>query len=361
MTEIDVVMDCIVFDLQRAGGISRYWLNLISGLAVLPDGPRLHILINERASSESAVKVFELARVNPRLTLHPYRERVLERIRQPVIPAALAGRALFHSSFHRTVAGMSNVLTIHDFAYEDLVGGWRALGQHWQKSQALSRSAAVVCVSESTRRDFKRRFPSYRKGPVEVILHGVEAHFRPLPAAQTRPSGDSRDYVLFVGRRNKQKNFWPLVEALKRLRHLRITIAGPPLEAEEQARIEADLAGRYTAHANVEDAELVELYRGALALVYPSQYEGFGLPVLEAMACGCPCIALRASSIPEVAGDGAILLEEATPESIANALEKTQDAEIRARLVASGLEQAARFSWARAAQEYRALYGAISK
>jgi mannosyltransferase len=169
------------------------------------------------------------------------------------------------------------------------------------------------------------------------------------------------NYVLFVGRRVKQKNFWSVVEGIKRLKNLKITIVGPPLTVEEQVRLDANLNGRYTIRPNVNDSELVDLYRGAFALVYPSQYEGFGLPVLEAMACGCPAVALRASSIPEVAGDGAILLDDATPESIERALESIQPMDVREALRRRGLSQAKRFSWTRAASQYSALYAAVSE
>jgi mannosyltransferase len=357
MAVVDVVLDCIVFDLQPSGGISRYWVNLISGLAGLSAGPRLHLLISEKACTESALKVISLARANPRLILYPYKARRLDRVRQPVIPAHLVERAVFHSSYYRTVACMPNVLTIHDFAYENLVGGWPAFRQHVQKSCALTRTSAVVCVSECTRRDFGRRFPTY-DGRIEVVLHGVEEYFSPGTAASqgARVQGD---YVLFVGKRNYQKNFWCVVEAVKRLKDLRFIIVGPPLGADERGRLDADLGGRYTVRALADDAELIDLYRGAFALAYPSQYEGFGLPVLEAMACGCPAVALGASSIPEVAGDGAILLDEATPESMVSALEKIKNVEVREALINRGLAQAARFSWAHAALQYSALYAAV--
>src|SRR5208283_3033281 len=140
----------------------------------------------------SAKKVISLARSNSRLILHPYKMHRFDRIREPSLPADLPKSAVFHSSYYRSAPGVPNVLTIHDFTSEELVGGWRGFAQHWQKSHAVSRSSAVVCVSGNTRHDFRRRFPSYQKGAIEVIYHGVEEHFSAKPAAGQR----ARDYVL---------------------------------------------------------------------------------------------------------------------------------------------------------------------
>ncbi|MGA2399443.1 MAG: glycosyltransferase family 1 protein [Steroidobacteraceae bacterium] len=356
---IDVVLDCIIFDLQASGGVSRYWVNLIFGLAQLPEPPRLHLLIAEDANSESARQVIELARRNSALELYPYESRLLERIRQPEIPKDLAARAVFHSSYHRSAARMPNVLTVHDFTYEERAGGWRAFAQHWQKSQAIGRSSTVVCVSESTRQDFRRRFPAYRQSPVEVIHHGVEPHFAPDP----NPASGLRDqpeYVLFVGRRDPYKNFWLVVEAVKQLGTLMLTIVGPPLSIDEQTRLDLEIRGRYSIRSHVDDVQLVNLYRNAFALAFPSRYEGFGFPVIEAMACGCPVVALNISSIPEVAGDAAILLDADAPELLVAALEDIRSVGAREALVRRGMAQAARFSWADAAAKYFALYAKLS-
>jgi mannosyltransferase len=164
-------------------------------------------------------------------------------------------------------------------------------------------------------------------------------------------------YLLFVGRRDEYKNFW-CVPRLSGALNLHLVIAG--LTAVERARLDSELPGRYDVRPHVDDADLVDLYRDAFALAYPSRYEGFGLPVLEAMACGCPVVAFRASSIPEVAGNGALLLDEVTPDSLVAALHSIESGQSRESLVRRGIEQSRRFSWAHAAAHYDEVYAAVS-
>jgi mannosyltransferase len=165
---------------------------------------------------------------------------------------------------------------------------------------------------------------------------------------------------LFVGRRDAYKNFWQVVESVKQFDNVMLTVVGPPLSAEERGRLDDEINGRYDVRSHVDDQTLVDLYHDAFALVYPSRYEGFGLPVVEAMACGCPVIALRASSIPEVAGEGAMLVDDSAPELLVATLEQLKDLDTREALVRRGLLQAAQFSWATAAAEYLALYVKVS-
>jgi glycosyltransferase involved in cell wall biosynthesis len=206
--------------------------------------------------------------------------------------------------------------------------------------RSARQAARVIAVSERTKRDVVELYgvPPER---VVVIPHGVDPAFAPDPDG--RPGG----YLLFVGAIQQRKDPLAAAAAAEAV-GLPLVVVGPEKDArlaDELRRRGADLRGY------VEAAELAELYRGADALVLPSRYEGFGLPVVEAMACGTPVVASDDAALKEVAGDAAMLAgPDGFPEAVRRALAE------RDRLVAAGLEHARRFSWDEAARRTVEVY-----
>jgi glycosyltransferase involved in cell wall biosynthesis len=229
------------------------------------------------------------------------------------------------------------VVTVHDLSFERT---WKAmplkdtLQFRAAVPLAVRRARRVIAVSERTKRDLLElyRVPDEK---VAVIPHGVDPAFAPA-------SGPSRrDYLLFVGAIQARKDPLAAAEAAAAV-GLPLVVAGPEKEpklARELERRGADLRGY------VERDELAELYRGAAALVLPSRYEGFGLPVLEAMASGTPVVAAPDPALQEVAGDAALY---AQPGELARAIRQALDG--REELATAGLERARRFSWDDAAR-----------
>lgn len=208
------------------------------------------------------------------------------------------------------------------------------------------RAARVVCISATTRQDLMRSIPL----PPEKVSIVRCANLLPKWApVGTAVSELPEKYFLFVGSRQVRKNFDGTIRALAPLLQrgdgLKLVCTGQ-LNIWERDLVDAlDLTGRVTG-LNLSDAELVTAYERAIALVFPSFYEGFGLPVLEAMACGCPVIASNTSSLPEVAGDAALLIDPANGAELLSAATRISgDQALRARLVVAGREQAARFSF----------------
>jgi len=241
--------------------------------------------------------------------------------------------------------------------------------------RSMRRAARVVAVSESTRRDIARFCPSVPKDRVRVILEAADARFAPAQggqetaqAAANRALGlDDRPYLLAVGVLQPRKNLALLLDAFALVKlgpqpppH-RLVVAGKrgwldETDAQlaalpESVRADVHLAGY------VADDALPTLYGGADALCYPSKYEGFGLPPLEAMACGCPVLCSRSSSLPEVIGDAGILLPADDSGAWAHALEKLlASPAVRARWRERGPARAALFSWEKAARETLEVY-----
>ncbi|HLE43923.1 MAG TPA: glycosyltransferase family 1 protein [Methylomirabilota bacterium] len=271
------------------------------------------------------------------------------------------------------VRGTRLVTTVHDLIplrFPRLVP-WR---HRWAVrallGSALRRAARVIAVSDATRADLVARYRTIAD-KIHVVPEAAATHFAPPSAAETArvraQYGLEAAYVLFVGLLEPKKNLPALLRAVARLRaggawgRAQLVLAGAPgwgttgLDAEA-GRLGLDGVVRFL--GAVPDGDLPALYAGARVFVFPSLWEGFGLPVLEAMAAGAPVVASCRGALPEVAGAAALLVEPA-PEPLAEALERVlTDPALRDRLRHAGLERARAFSWERTAAQTLAVYRA---
>ncbi len=248
------------------------------------------------------------------------------------------------------------VTMIHDLAFRvrsDDVPWQQRLYLGSLMPAAVRGAAAILCPSEATRRDLLDAYPApgleqrvavIREGP------GIDARVPEAPL----PPGVEAPFLLFVGTIEPRKNLPRLLRAIRRLRRRRplppLVVAGRAGWAYGTAldELRADPGVRLLGH--VDDATLAALYRSATALCLPSVYEGFGLPVLEAMAAGLPALVGNQGSLPELAGDAAVAVDPTDVGSIAEGLARLlDDAELRARLVARGRARARQFTWEAAA------------
>jgi glycosyltransferase involved in cell wall biosynthesis len=261
------------------------------------------------------------------------------------VPRALGrlGAALAHFQHALPVAcPCPAVVTVHDLSFErdpSVMGLRHRLIFRVVVPRAVRRAARVVAVSERTKQDL---VDLYGVDPARIAVtpHGVDPAFSPGDA-----SGDS--YLLFVGAVQRRKDPLAAAEAAAEL-GMRLVVVGPSRDAglvEALERRGADVRGY------VPKSELADLYRGAAALVLPSRYEGFGLPVVEAMASGTPVVAAPDAALREIAGDAAVFAE---PAELAGGIRRAL-AE-RDQLVAAGLRRAAQFSWDETARRTIAVY-----
>jgi glycosyltransferase involved in cell wall biosynthesis len=226
----------------------------------------------------------------------------------------------------------------------------------WQrKHQAIRHAAGYLAISASTADDVAKYFPSIAREDVVVAHCAAGGGFTPATSAETqafrRAYGLPEHYYLFVGSRIDYKNCRLLLDAFAIIDShgqsaLLLVGGAPTIEAEFATLVN----GRSVVMAALTDGDLRVAYSAAAALVFPSKYEGFGLPILEAMACGCPVIACANSSIPEVAGDAAIYVDDHDPRQLADAMLLIRDEEIRRRYVRAGVLRSGVFSWARMAE-----------
>ena len=256
------------------------------------------------------------------------------------------------------------VLTVHDLGFRRFPDSAPASTRAWLEGfdASLRRAAAILAVSQATKRDLEELFDV---GPdrIRVTPLGVDRRvFRragdEAVRAVTDRLGVDRPYLLSLGGLEPRKNLPRLVEAWQRLPddvRPGLVIAGSnvgwspegrDLLARALARLPNPLRRRVVVPGYVHGSDRVALLSGAAALAYPSIYEGFGLPVLEAMATGTPVVTSTGSSLPEVAGEAAVLVDPLSSESIADGLERVlRDGALRDRLVQAGFVRAAAYSW----------------
>jgi len=266
------------------------------------------------------------------------------------------------------IAARPFVVTVHDLSFLFYPQGFRALNRIYLRvftQLSVRRARRVIAVSESTKRDLVQ---TYRLSPgkVDVVHNGVDSSFRPLPAAQVAAfrveHGLPESFILFVGTLEPRKNVTRLIEA-----YARMPGAKPPLllvggkgwlyDDLFACREALNLTDQVHFVGYVPAEDLPLWYNAAKLFVYPSLYEGFGLPPLEAMACGTPVITSATSSLPEVVGTAGLLVDPTDVEALAAAMQRVlSDKDLQAEMQRAGLEQASAFSWRRTALQTAGSY-----
>jgi glycosyltransferase involved in cell wall biosynthesis len=340
-----VVIDADVLGRRRTGDES-YVSALLAELAKLDHGLRLAAVTRRPELVPEGVEPVSLEARSQILRMGFGLPRLLRRLRPRV------------AHFQHVVAPRCPcpaVVTIHDLSFErhpELMSRRDRFVFRTMVPRSVRRAARVLAVSASTKRDMIEHY-GVSEEKIVVTPNGVDSLFR--------PEGHRRDgdpYALFVGTLQPRKDPIAALEALALVGgDLRLILVGPDKGSGDEARRIASklgLNGRVEFAGHVEQQELAELYRGAACLVFPSRYEGFGLPVVEAMASGTPVVATTAGSIPEIAGDAAVLVDPGDSVALAGGIERALAD--RERLVRAGLERAQLYSWAETARRTLAVY-----
>lgn len=263
------------------------------------------------------------------------------------------GCDIFHSTYYRLPIkkSCSVVTTVHDYTYERYSTGLRKAVHSWQKNKAIRGADKIICVSESTRRDLLEFSGHQNEQNVVVVHNGVSSEYFPLLDRVVR------NQVLFVGARGGYKNFLNTVHAITSIGGVTLLcVGGGKFTASELAVLNKKLPGRFSHAGFITNEQLNVEYNRSMCLVYPSLYEGFGIPVLEAMRAGCPVIAVNTSSIPEVAGSAAILLDRGDVDEIRAAVDFFYVTKNRDDYIGRGLIQSSKFSWDKTYSETVAVY-----
>jgi glycosyltransferase involved in cell wall biosynthesis len=342
-----VVIDADVLGRRRTGD-ETYTAGLLRELAAAAlDDLQLAAITRRPDLVPEGIEPVELPARSQVLRMSAGMPRLLRRLR-PVL-------AHFQHAFPLGLP-CPGVVTVHDLSFErdpSVMPARDRLIFRAVVPRAARRAARVLAVSELTKRDLVELY-GIPEEKIVVTPNGVDPAFTP-----EGPRADGDPYALFVGALQPRKDATSAIEALSVLGDgaPRLVLVGPDKGGRADAERAAERLGlseRVELRGHVPQEELAALYRGAHCLVFPSRYEGFGLPVLEAMASGTPVVATTAGALPEVAGDAAILVEAGDPVALAGGIERA--IADRERLVAAGLERARQFSWAETARRTLEVY-----
>ncbi len=357
----NIAFDSQIFRLQVYGGISRYIVELARELALL-ETLSVNIIapchVNEYLKNAPDVP-------QSSVYLKTMRYGIRTRMDQFACDAliALTRPDIVHATYYlrnkRPINAKHFVVTVHDMTHEKFPQSF----PHDDETSSLKRAAVaaadhVICISENTRLDVIKLLGVPRERTT-VIHHGVPSRlFGNLPSGL----GD-KPFFLFVGQRGGYKNFEAVLHAYaasKTLqRNFRLVAFGGKgfTDAEQRLMQRLEINQSAVVHLSGDDSVLSALYTHAIAFIYPSMYEGFGMPLLEAMAHGCPVLSSNASSMPEVAADAALYFDPLNTAEMSNLMEHiVEDKVLRSQLRKAGLERGDKFSWKKAAIETKAVY-----
>jgi glycosyltransferase involved in cell wall biosynthesis len=361
-----ILYDGSIYGIQAAGGINRYFANLISRLPKdftptlttcqthnvnYPIHPMLKTFFYQRFG-------FRPGRLS--IWLEKYFFRAVEVFNRFDIV-----HPTYYSMLTRNEIAQSRypvVLTVYDMIHEVFSRDLDPQGRlAEEKRKAILSAQAIICISESTKSDLLK----YINVPEEKITVTYLASEIDATMSYGSEPFPARPYYLYVGSRSSYKNFDTLLSAFSKVLSVKSDVAlcvvGSAFEPAELKQIaELGLGQNIEHYGHLDDRHLAKLYRCSLAFVYPSLYEGFGIPPLEAMLCGTVVVAANVSSIPEVVGDAGILFDPYSTDALADILLNLLDSPSeRDRLIAKGHQHAQAFSWDKTAAQTLEVYHSV--
>jgi glycosyltransferase involved in cell wall biosynthesis len=252
------------------------------------------------------------------------------------------------------------VLTIHDMIHEIYPEMFSSKDETSKRKKLLAQKATrIIAISENTKKDIIKFF-NIKEDKIEVIYHANSIN--PSESTDDINIDLPKKYILFVGSRGGYKNFNLFIEAISTLlvedAELNVVCVGGGnfKEMEKEKFKKLNIANKICQYS-VNDDILAYLYQKAVAFVFPSLYEGFGIPILESFACGCPVICSKTSSLPEVAGDATIYFDPTDKLSMSNSIQKViYNDDLKKQLVNKGTERVKKFTWEKTAKQTKKIY-----
>lgn len=366
-----ILVDPQIYNSQVYGGISRYYTEI---LIALDKKKEVTVEIPIFVSRNEYLKISSLYKSSHRRNAVLFNlldklgistRKIIKKRNYSKTINALQSRdydvlipTYYDPYFLPYIQGKPYVLTVYDMIHELFPQYFNDAEEIAARKLLLMQQAAkIIAVSHNTKKDILALYPEIGESKIEVVYHGSSIEIN-----NNKQVALPENYILFVGVRENYKNFEFLVGAIRDLfdkdKTLQLLCAGGgKFTARELAFIEGlGLKDRIT-QKRFEEDELGLFYKNARCFVFPSAYEGFGIPVVEAMACGCPIVLTRNSSFPEVAGDAGIFYELGNEQDLRNKVASVLESnQLREEYKAKGLEQVRKFTWQDAAEKCYAIY-----
>ena len=359
---------------EQGGGIGRYVRDLTSALATVDADTDYRLFVSGASTAKlpnlpGANFDFRSTRLSPQ-----WLARLWHRLRMPLPVEAFTGNVdVYHATdfvLPPHLPRTQTLLTVHDLSFvrvPDAAAPSLKRYLDYVVPRSVKRAAHILADSAATKADLIDLY-GLSGSKITVLLSGVDRRFQrsinQLSTIRSKYQVGERNYIFTIGTVQPRKNYIRLIQALAQLRHrgydVDLVIAGGRGWLEDpiyMTIIETSMQDHVHMIGFVDEEDLPTLYSGAVCVAFPSLYEGFGFPVLEGMACGTPVITSNVSSLPEVAGDAALMVDPYSIDAIADAIQRMlDDSELRASMIAAGYEQVKFFTWQRAARQLHQIY-----
>lgn len=340
-------LDNIIYSLQHGGGASVVWTEHINRIV---RDKRFDTKFYEYDNAKE--NIFRKALMIQEDSIIKESSFALSLKRYINLNSNKCDSYIFHSSHYRIDNNpfAKNVTTVHDFVYEKYVKGIRQKVHSMQKWHSIKKADAVICISESTKKDLLHYIPNIDENKLFVVHNGVSDTFRhiELDEYNLQIPFETKEYALYIGCRHvPYKNYGTAVQICKIMNMPLITVGGEPVGDDEKNNMEEQLGkGHFVNLRGINNSDLNELYNRAFVLLYPSLYEGFGIPVIEAQKCGCPVLCMNSSSITEIVGNFALCEDpDSSIEELCEKVKMLYCNDFRNKIISQGLMNSKRFSW----------------
>ncbi len=364
---MEIVIDPQIFNEQKFGGISRYYSEIYQNLSKKDDiGIKLPITYSENLHIKGSIDNFDF--YNFLVSINFFKRKLIRKIKKRDFKKLkkifksqsydLVVPTYYNTHFLEYIGDKPFVLTVYDMIHEIFPQYFiNDLYTVKNKKVLMEKAKKIIAISESTKRDIVKIYPHIDSSKIEVVYlsHSIKT-------SKIISVSLPKRYILFVGNRTIYKNFIFFLKSVAQIlvddSSLNIVCAGGNHFNDEEIKLIEDLDVKsQIIQQNFEDDDLSTYYSNAICFVFPSEYEGFGIPVLESMACGCPVILANHSSFPEVAGDAGVYFELNNEYDLSNKItDLLNDEELRKEFICKGLEQVKKFSWEKTAYECLKVY-----